>query len=447
MEQQYSDQLQDLWSSQTVEASAATDDNSNTPDANHNLQFLHRNQNNRTLNDEDLQRRIDTLREEADRNRAQSYLTDRVAHEAYSVNAYRIRSQLQRAEQERSRRAGPVPIFGTREEVDRQGPAYESPLSSLFRQDMPAPHDVSDVARQHRNRAADNPWTRPSVTDAQRGSPSGERVEARHQNNHVAAGQSGALPNGSIAPSYLNTSAAFLQQLRNQNALQRRYHSNDQSDGSRPLWSQSHRSGGQWVSDTAPHTYFSSSNVGHPLHAAQGEANGTGVQRMPNHPRHPSPQATSGTRDEAFEDFFFRLHPPPNQPRPVIPQQPSELQTAQQAAALRQYRQMDEFNMQQVRSMQERERHQRPAASLDNDTTRPDPLSEEAKMVKMECKICFAQISNHVVLPCGHCCLCKWCCDQLFPRAHTDRTRPANRDANCPMCRKKVKSIVEMYAG
>ncbi|KAL9584182.1 MAG: hypothetical protein Q9212_002273 [Teloschistes hypoglaucus] len=446
MEQQYSNQLQDLWSSQTVEDGATTNDSSNTPDATHNLQSLHRNQANRTLNDEDLQRRIDTLRDETDRNRVQSYLTDRAAHEPYSVNAHRVRAQLQRAEHERLRRAGPVPIFGTREEVDRQGPAYESPLSSLFRQEMPTPPEVSDVARQHRNTAAGNPWTRSSVAEAPGGSPGRERVEARHPNNHVAAGQSGALPNGSTAPSYLNSSSAYLQQLRNQNALQRQYPSNDQNDGSRSLWSQSFRSQGPWASDPPAASYFPSSNVGHDHHTAQGDANGTGVQRTPIYPSHPSPQATSGTRDETYEDVFFRLHAP-NQSRLLPSQQPSELQTAQRAAAFRQYRQMDEMHMQQVRFLQERQRHQRPAASLDNDTTRPGPLSEEAKMVKMECKICFAQISNHVVLPCGHCCLCKWCCDQLFPRAPTDRTRPADRNAACPMCRKKVKSIIEMYAG
>lgn len=42
-----------------------------------------------------------------------------------------------------------------------------------------------------------------------------------------------------------------------------------------------------------------------------------------------------------------------------------------------------------------------PQASLDNDSTRPEPLAEGAMTVKMECKICFAQISNHALLPCG----------------------------------------------
>ncbi|KAI4235703.1 MAG: hypothetical protein L6R40_006392 [Gallowayella cf. fulva] len=48
------------------------------------------------------------------------------------------------------------------------------------------------------------------------------------------------------------------------------------------------------------------------------------------------------------------------------------------------------------------ERQQRQAQpSLDNDTTRPEPVLEEAKRVLVECKICFAQISNQAMLPCG----------------------------------------------
>lgn len=48
-----------------------------------------------------------------------------------------------------------------------------------------------------------------------------------------------------------------------------------------------------------------------------------------------------------------------------------------------------------------RRQAEQPRANLDTDTTRPEPLAEEAMNVKMECKICFAQISNHALLPCG----------------------------------------------
>jgi len=42
-----------------------------------------------------------------------------------------------------------------------------------------------------------------------------------------------------------------------------------------------------------------------------------------------------------------------------------------------------------------------PPKSLDKDDGRPEPLSEDEMMVKMECKICFAQIATIAMLPCG----------------------------------------------
>lgn len=107
---------------------------------------------------------------------------------------------------------------------------------------------------------------------------------------------------------------------------------------------------------------------------------------------------------------------------------------------------------------------ERPQPNLDSDTTRPEPVSEESMTLKMECKICFAQISNHALLPCGkvtssdngcelgtdsdagHCCICRWCSNQTFPRHRSDRTRPANRLASCPLCRRLVKNIVSLLS-
>ncbi|KAL8767171.1 MAG: hypothetical protein Q9209_006262 [Squamulea sp. 1 TL-2023] len=45
--------------------------------------------------------------------------------------------QLHRAERERRRREGPAPVFGTREEVERQGQDYRSPLTTLFTRAAP----------------------------------------------------------------------------------------------------------------------------------------------------------------------------------------------------------------------------------------------------------------------------------------------------------------------
>ncbi|KAL8906940.1 MAG: hypothetical protein Q9207_001694 [Kuettlingeria erythrocarpa] len=64
---------------------------------------------------------------------------------------------------------------------------------------------------------------------------------------------------------------------------------------------------------------------------------------------------------------------------------------------------LEEFRARYRSQAQEgaRRETEQPRANLDNDATRPEPVSEESMTLKMECKICFAQISNHALLPCG----------------------------------------------
>ncbi len=64
---------------------------------------------------------------------------------------------------------------------------------------------------------------------------------------------------------------------------------------------------------------------------------------------------------------------------------------------------LEEFRARYRSQAQEgaRREAEQPRANLDNDATRPQPVSEESMTLKMECKICFAQISNHALLPCG----------------------------------------------
>lgn len=50
-----------------------------------------------------------------------------------------------------------------------------------------------------------------------------------------------------------------------------------------------------------------------------------------------------------------------------------------------------------------RQPEREPLKSLDKNDGRPEPLSEDEMMVKMECKICFAQIATVALLPCGKC--------------------------------------------
>ena len=83
----------------------------------------------------------------------------------------------------------------------------------------------------------------------------------------------------------------------------------------------------------------------------------------------------------------------------------------------------------------------RPGPSLDR-PERPEPVPDEDMMMKMECKICFSQIATIALLPCGHCAMCEWCQREAV-RSHTsDHTQPANRDQQCPVCRKRVTKMV-----
>jgi hypothetical protein len=79
------------------------------------------------------------------------------------------------------------------------------------------------------------------------------------------------------------------------------------------------------------------------------------------------------------------------------------------------------------------------------DSGRPDePLSDEAMTVKLDCRICYAQISSIACLPCGHLSMCEWCSDQHSPTMPHDRTRP-RRSAACPVCRKGVRQKVKIF--
>jgi len=82
---------------------------------------------------------------------------------------------------------------------------------------------------------------------------------------------------------------------------------------------------------------------------------------------------------------------------------------------------------------------------LDGDD-RPEPLDDGQLAVKLECKICLSQLADTACLPCGHLSMCSWCADQAIPVREYDKTRPRNRHAKCPICRKGVKQRVKIYA-
>ncbi len=77
----------------------------------------------------------------------------------------------------------------------------------------------------------------------------------------------------------------------------------------------------------------------------------------------------------------------------------------------------------------------------DENDGRPEPKNQEEMTLVLECKICYDQIADTACLPCGHLAMCQWCAEKHIPSQERDKTRP-RKIANCPMCRKRVKQKV-----
>ncbi|KAG9189351.1 hypothetical protein G6011_06219 [Alternaria panax] len=85
-----------------------------------------------------------------------------------------------------------------------------------------------------------------------------------------------------------------------------------------------------------------------------------------------------------------------------------------------------------------------PPLSLDSQPDRPAPKTEEEMTKVLACQVCYQQIADMAVLPCGHMVMCQWCADVVVPIKHGHI--PA-RPTKCPMCRKQVKQRFKIHTG
>jgi hypothetical protein len=85
-----------------------------------------------------------------------------------------------------------------------------------------------------------------------------------------------------------------------------------------------------------------------------------------------------------------------------------------------------------------------PVLSLDDQPDRPPALTDAEMMKNMACQVCYSQIADIAVLPCGHMVMCQWCADVVCPVKHAN---VPIRTTQCPMCRKVVKSRVKIHTG
>ena len=81
-----------------------------------------------------------------------------------------------------------------------------------------------------------------------------------------------------------------------------------------------------------------------------------------------------------------------------------------------------------------------PTPTLD-EPDRPPPLTEAQMTRKLDCQVCYAQIADIAVLPCGHMVMCQWCADITIPIHHGNVPL---RPSKCPMCRKGVRQRVRI---
>ncbi|KAF2624695.1 hypothetical protein BU25DRAFT_450450 [Macroventuria anomochaeta] len=87
---------------------------------------------------------------------------------------------------------------------------------------------------------------------------------------------------------------------------------------------------------------------------------------------------------------------------------------------------------------------ERPFPTLDNQPDRPPPKTDLEMTKTLACQVCYQQLADIAVLPCGHMVMCEWCADVVVPVKHS---HIPVRPSKCPMCRKQVKQRFKIHTG
>jgi hypothetical protein len=87
---------------------------------------------------------------------------------------------------------------------------------------------------------------------------------------------------------------------------------------------------------------------------------------------------------------------------------------------------------------------ERPFPTLDNQPDRPPPKTDAEMTRTLACQVCYQQVADIAVLPCGHMVMCQWCADVVVPVKHS---HIPVRPSKCPMCRKQVKQRFKIHTG
>ncbi|KAK6538510.1 hypothetical protein TWF694_010091 [Orbilia ellipsospora] len=76
---------------------------------------------------------------------------------------------------------------------------------------------------------------------------------------------------------------------------------------------------------------------------------------------------------------------------------------------------------------------------------RPDNMKEEDLKIMADCKVCYGQIADIVLLPCAHLVLCQWCADTVAPAAPGRAEGVVAPRSNCPVCRTRVEKKIKVF--
>ncbi|KEF60543.1 uncharacterized protein A1O9_02104 [Exophiala aquamarina CBS 119918] len=86
---------------------------------------------------------------------------------------------------------------------------------------------------------------------------------------------------------------------------------------------------------------------------------------------------------------------------------------------------------------------------IDEQTSRPAPLSREDLTINIACQVCSEQRVDTLLEPCMHIALCRWCSEIIRrgPRHHQSDHGHASRSYRwrCPICRRRVTNARRVY--
>lgn len=340
--------------------------------------------------------------------------------------------RVRRLERDKRRMENFARVFGTREEIERQGDAYESPIGGMFNRAM-GRYRQAEEARQQAHELGEHLERMDVPANVGIGGIWGDQLQVTLQNTaherpqlppeEMQAGFTHQLhrpepdyPNSQL----LHDQLAIIRQLSGDSARIRselsaiRQLSSNAAPTSTPTAAPSSAS----ASAVTPNTTSAST--------ASLEAIRSQQRRMTNliDSQFTDPNLTT-TQADATLRLISHLR-----------------STTAEAEAL--VSAINSFG--RIRETTLAAPNDQPLG-LDVESDRPEPKAEEEMTAKLACRVCYTQIADTALMPCGHLALCKWCADMAVPGRPNDWTQPQRGVmARCPVCREKVKKRVRIYA-